>query len=238
VARRRLEHPPLEASVALTATSVAILDQREQRLTQEERYGERMGPTAQGPARVTRVLALTIAGMFALQLLLGGSEDIEALYRLGALYSGDFGAGDSWRLLAAGFLHLGPVHLAMNLLGLLVLGPYLERALGGRRFLALYLLAGLLSSAMVLLLALALAQPTLLVGASGSIMGIIGGTGAVLLRGWRRERAAPAGRRLRVVAIMLVAQVVFDVMVPHVSMSAHLTGLLIGFVVASRMKHW
>jgi membrane associated rhomboid family serine protease len=38
--------------------------------------------------------------------------------------------GDWWRPITAAFLHIGPVHLAMNMLALLLFGSELERQLG------------------------------------------------------------------------------------------------------------
>ena len=52
-------------------------------------------------------------------------------------------AGEWWRPLTAAFLHIGPVHLALNMLAVLVFGSELERQLGRWRFLALYLLSAL-----------------------------------------------------------------------------------------------
>ncbi len=142
--------------------------------------------------------------------------------------------------MTACFLHFGPVHLAMNMFGLLLVGPYLEFALGKWRFAWVYLSSGILGALVVLLVATHLTpdRPVFLVGASGCIMGIIGGTGAVLLRGWRKERSRPASRRLLGIGGMLALQVVFDVSTPQVSMTAHVSGIGIGFATALLMRHW
>ena len=61
------------------------------------------------------------------------------------------GAGEWWRVLTAGFLHIGPMHLVFNMLALYVLGRDLETVLGRGRFLAVYLIALLGGSAAVML---------------------------------------------------------------------------------------
>jgi membrane associated rhomboid family serine protease len=75
-------------------------------------------------------------------------------------------------LVTATFLHAGWVHLAGNMLYLLVFGPAVQARLGWLRFVALYLLAGAAGS-----IAFALSSPgssSPLVGASGAIAGILG----------------------------------------------------------------
>jgi rhomboid protease GluP len=67
------------------------------------------------------------------------------------------------------------------------------------------------------------------VGASGCIMGLVGATGAIMLRGWLRDKALFAKRRLTAVFAIMVVQTAFDALVPHVSMAAHLSGAAIGF---------
>lgn len=68
------------------------------------------------------------------------------------------------------FAHGGILHLAMNTLALLSLGPFVERGLGHARFAALYLVSGLLGN-----VAHATFQPgQLTVGASGAIFGLLG----------------------------------------------------------------
>ena len=130
----------------------------------------------------------------------------------------------------APFLHYGAFHLAMNMLGLWFLGPPAEFALGFRRFVAIYLLAGIGSMATVLACGYGADEAPLTVGASGCVMGLVGALGALMLRGWLHEKAHAAKRRLLAVLLIVLLQSVFDVAVPQVSMTAHLFGACIGFL--------
>jgi rhomboid protease GluP len=117
----------------------------------------------------------------------------------------------------------------MNMLALWVLGPFMEFALGLGRYLLVYLAAGIGSLAVLMWLGSASADGQLTVGASGCIMGLVGATGAIMLRGWRREKALSAKKRLGAMILVVAMQTLFDFMVPQVSMTAHLSGALIGF---------
>jgi membrane associated rhomboid family serine protease len=177
------------------------------------------------------VLALIIVNIavFILELLAGGSTNPMTLHRLGELdtYSVIF-RHQYWRLLAALFLHYGPIHIFFNLFALLLLGPALERQIGGFLFAVCYLVSGIGSSiAVVLLTKLRLLEPVQLVGASGCIMGVVGTWTGFLLR----HRHAPLARqRLRNIFVIVLLQLAFDVVTPRVSMSAHLGGLFTGFL--------
>jgi rhomboid protease GluP len=61
-------------------------------------------------------------------------------------------AGEWWRLFTAGFLHVNLVHLGVNIISLLSIGPIVERWFGAARFLAVFLVgsaAGFLASALL-----------------------------------------------------------------------------------------
>jgi rhomboid protease GluP len=180
-------------------------------------------------ARGTQVLIGLNLIMFGVELFFGGSTNLEALYRLGALFRPAVQAGEWWRLIAALFLHFGPVHLAMNMIALWMLGPFAELALGFTRFLPVYLLTGIGSMGFVMAFASGPGGHQITVGASGSVMGLIGATGALMLRGWRREKAQVARRRLVAMLVIVGTQAAFDSLVPNVSMAAHLSGAVIGF---------
>jgi rhomboid protease GluP len=118
----------------------------------------------------------------------------------------------------------------MNMLALWVLGPFTEFALGSRRFLLVYLLAGIGSMGVVVALASGPMGEHMTVGASGCVMGLVGASGALMLRGWLREKALTARRRLTGIFAIVAMQTAFDAVVPHVSMTAHLSGAIIGFL--------
>jgi rhomboid protease GluP len=180
-------------------------------------------------ARGTQLLLALNALMFAAEVHFGGATDPKTLYQLGAMSPPAVQAGEWWRLIAAIFLHFGPVHLLMNMLGLWVLGPFTEFAFGLRRFLGLYLLSGIGSMGVVMAFASGRHGDQLTVGASGCVMGLVGATGALMLRGWLREKALTARKRLILMFTVLAMQTVFDALVPQVSMAAHLSGAGIGF---------
>ena len=177
------------------------------------------------------VLALIIINVaaFILELLAGGSTNPMTLHRLGELDTHFvIFRHQYWRLLTALFLHYGPVHIFFNLFALLLLGPALERQIGGFLFAVCYLVSGIGSSiAVVLLTKLRLLEPVQLVGASGCIMGVVGTWTGFLLR----HRHAPLARqRLRNIFVIVLLQLAFDLVTPRVSMSAHLGGLFTGFL--------
>jgi membrane associated rhomboid family serine protease len=177
------------------------------------------------------VLALIIVNVavFVLELFAGGSTNPVTLHRLGELdTSSVIFRHQYWRLLTALFLHYGPIHIFFNLFALLLLGPALERQIGAVLFAVCYLVSGIGSSIVVALLTrLRLHEPVQLVGASGCIMGVAGTWAGFLLR----HRHAPLARkRLRDIIVIVLLQIAFDLVTREVSSSAHLGGLLTGFL--------
>ncbi|MFP4056019.1 MAG: rhomboid family intramembrane serine protease [Candidatus Brocadiia bacterium] len=234
---RRLEWPLPAADEALGPEARQQLAAIEDELDQEERYSPRQ-VLLRGRAHVTEVLLAINVAVFVLELVHGGSTDPLTLYRLGALDTHAVAEGQWWRLAASTFLHYGWLHLAVNMAALLLLGPFVEFALGWWRFLVTYLASGIGSMGGIVVLGQWLGwEAQFVVGASGAIMGLIGATGAVLLRGWARERAQVARRRLGFVVFVVLFQVVFDLSTPEVSFHAHFGGVVVGFAVASLLRH-
>jgi len=97
------------------------------------------------------------------------------------------------------------------------------------RFAACYLIAGLGSTiGVVALTLLKIVRPTELIGASGCVMGIVGAWAGFLLR---HRHIWQAKQRLLNILLIIVIQIVFDISTPQVSTSAHLCGLVTGFVI-------
>ena len=133
------------------------------------------------PGIVTTTLVAINVGIYLLQLAGGAPFNANGgwIYEHGALFiqridsSGNLvglGEGEWYRLLTAAFLHYGPIHLGMNMLGLWWIGRPLEDWLGPFRYLLLYLVSGLAGSAGALLWS----PDAVTVGASGAIFGILG----------------------------------------------------------------
>jgi rhomboid protease GluP len=118
----------------------------------------------------------------------------------------------------------------MNMVALAFIGPFLEFALGSRRYLAVYLLTGV-GSMMLVMAFQKSGLHQLTVGASGAIMGLIGATGGVMLRHWLRERGTVARRKLTSILLIVLSQTMLDAVIPEISMTAHLSGALLGFTV-------
>jgi len=90
-----------------------------------------------------------------------------------------------WRLIGFQFLHAGFWHIALNMLGLFIFGGMVEQFLGGKRYLAFYLMCGIAGGLTYLILNLVgqigLTLPgvlfndvhTPLVGASAGVFGVI-----------------------------------------------------------------
>src|SRR5688572_1293672 len=164
---------------------------------------------------VTKAIVGLNVGIFLLQLAQGApiTTNSGSIWENGVLYGPAVADGDWYRLITAAFLHYGPVHLAMNMLGVRWIGGILEDALGSLRYGLLYLVSGLAGSAGALLL-----SPTdLTVGASGAVFGIIGA--ALVLE--RQQTFVLGGSAIT----LLVLNLAFTFAVPGISIGGHLGGL-------------
>jgi len=212
----------------LDASAERVVEEAAREFGHEETFGVRRSLFS-NRARATQILMVLNIFMFVVESSLGGSTNLDVLYRLGGLFPPAVRAGEWWRLTTAVFLHFGALHLAMNMFGLWFLGPFVEFALGFRRFMLVYLLAGIGSMATVMEFSSAAHAEPLTVGDSGCVMGLVGATGALMLRGWLREKALAAKRQLVLMLLIVSMQILFDSAIPKVSMTAHLSGAFIGF---------
>lgn len=128
--------------------------------------------------------------------------------------------GALWQLITSAFTHVDVLHIGFNMLALWFLGPQLERFLGTRRYLALYLMSAFAGSVAVYWLA----DPrTSALGASGAVFGLMG---ALLVIAWRR------GGDVRQLLMWLGINVVITFTGSGISWQGHLGGLVGGVAVA------
>lgn len=230
---KRLADPPPIAATALDDAARRTLARLERDWDGERRYAPDAGDQAR-PV-VTWALVAAVLAVYALEVAKGGATRDETLLALGAL-APDLVAHQPWRILTAQFLHYGPVHLGANVIGLMILGGFAERALGKTRYLIAYFLSGTLAlGAYVVLARVGITAPEMLIGASGNIMGIVGASAAIVAHGWWLERARAARRHLTLIVMIVVLQAIMDLTVPGTSFAAHALGAAFGFIIVAPM---
>jgi len=116
----------------------------------------------------------------------------------------------------------------VNMYSLWVVGPFFEQLWGRRRFLALYLIAGLGGSC-----AIVINNPLVTgAGASGALWGILAAHAVWILANRRYLPGPMASQMLRQVVIVLVINIGITFGVPNISAAAHFGGGAIGAVTA------
>jgi len=128
-----------------------------------------------------------------------------------------------WQFITAIFLHGGIAHLFYNLFALIIFGLILEKLIGSRKFILLFLVSGIIAN----LISFAFYHSSL--GASGAIMGIIGVLAVLrpMMTVWMYNLPMP----MFVVAIIWTAGSVlgiFGLGDPSVGHIAHLSGIVVG----------
>jgi membrane associated rhomboid family serine protease len=126
---------------------------------------------------MTVALLLGNTGVFAYELTLSASGRLEAFVTSFGFVPARFAAGplalaNVVSAFTSMFLHAGFAHLGFNMLYLWIFGDDVEDRLGAARFLAFYLLCGLVAIATQAFADLSSRLPT--VGASGAIAGVLG----------------------------------------------------------------
>jgi membrane associated rhomboid family serine protease len=105
-------------------------------------------------------LSIFIVLIFIIQVLLSGFTEAFVLNEQSYV--------EWWRFLTSIFLHGGLGHIAYNLFALLLFGSILESIVGGRRFLWVFFITGVLANL------ISINFYTSSLGASGAIFGVIG----------------------------------------------------------------
>lgn len=233
----RLLKPCIIASHELTQQSQQFIDRIITEIKQEARYGGKSKIQRRRPKATFLIIGLNLAA-FALEIKFGGSTNLETLYNLGALVPRQVLAGDWWRLLTATFLHLGWLHLIMNMLGLYFFGRFVESILGVKQYFFVYLITGIGSMLAVTWMSVSgYSQAQFVVGASGAVMGLIGVSIAIFLRDWLKHKVSIASQNLRKFLLIILLQTLFDLTTPHISFIGHISGAIIGFLVGMIVKH-
>lgn len=183
-------------------------------------------------ARFTTVVILLInAGLYVATALFsmrmtggeGGFDvDGQTLFLFGAKARDYILAGQWWRLITAGFLHGGILHILMNSWVIFDLGATVEEIYGTSRFLVIYFVStigGFLASMWY--------SPALSVGASAALFGLIG---AMIAAGMRSSTPLASAMRAHYTQWAIWGLAIGLLPGFRTDNAAHIGGLAAGFV--------
>lgn len=145
-----------------------------------------------------------------------------------------------WRLFTYQFLHGNLLHLGMNMMALYVFGPLIEKWWGPRRFLVFYLLCGACGAWLMSLLAffpsLVNGQSAWLVGASGSIFGVLIASAMLYPKDEVKLIIPPMWVTVRKLAFVFVGLSIVSMFIGYNvgGNAAHLGGALFGYLLVKR----
>jgi rhomboid protease GluP len=137
------------------------------------------------PARraATSILLLSNVGLYLATVVVSMKAgnpsafmdlDARTLIYFGGMYREGIAAGDWWRLITAGYLHGGILHIGMNMWALMDIGPQVEEIYGTPRLVAIWTAATILGFFLSFYFGTRLS-----IGASAGLFGIIGAMIAV-----------------------------------------------------------
>lgn len=196
--------------------------------------------------RVTKLLLIANVIGFGLQYLLGDDRIMDLM--LWPLSDGVFNSAGSapsfmpWQLLSYAFLHGGFMHIAFNMLALVMFGAPLEYTWGERRYLTYYLVcvvgAGLCQLAVGSWAVSQGSPPYPTIGASGGVFGLLLAYG-MLFPNQRVMLLIPPipmkARTLVIVYGLFELGVGITGLQPGVAHFAHLGGMLFGWLL---IRYW
>ena len=176
---------------------------------------------------VTSSLLLLTTGVFLSMLLVRGFdyESVQTVYDFGGVLGAEIQVdpSQSWRLLAAIFVHIGLQHFVLNMVTLYFLGRIAEDLFGSKAFLALYLLSGLMGNLFVLVFS----PEVVAAGASTALFGIFGAIASL-----RFIARSPYIQYLsQSYTSLILINILFSFM-PGISLAGHLGGLVGGGILA------
>lgn len=179
---------------------------------------------------VTNILVVINIIVFVVMSTKGNTESAQFLYDSGGVTVNSLTEKhEYYRLFLSMFIHSGIMHIINNMLVLYMLGSSVEKLCGRIKFTLIYMASGLLGGAISMYYYYTQNElMTVCVGASGAIFGLIGALIWILIR----NKGRAEGFTLRRMILYVIMSVYLGITDSGVSLSAHLAGLAVGFVMA------
>lgn len=173
---------------------------------------------------VTYLFIITnVLSFLAMYLFGNGSQDIVTLLKFGANYRPFVLDGEVWRLFTCAFLHIGVLHLMVNMYALYVIGPQLENFFGKWKYLCIYFISAISGSLLSITFSTRVSA-----GASGAIFGLLG---ALLYFGYHYRVYLGNIMKSQIIPIILL-NLGIGFIVSGIDNAAHIGGLVAGIFTA------
>ena len=182
---------------------------------------------------VFTLISLNLIALILEYAIFGGTSQ-ESLIKAGGLYAPSIQNGQIYRLLTTMFLHSGYTHFIVNALCLFSLGGWIEKGIGHKWTLFIYLFGGLFSSMVTYQTDIAWATmhaPVVTVGASGAISAFLGAL--VVFKSMRPEQVSfTTPGRLFAGVFMMILPIFFAGNISIISyISGQIGGMIAGAIV-------
>lgn len=184
---------------------------------------------AKKPYLTYGLIAINIAVFIILNFIsiLTNTDYGDVIVEYGAKVNSKIISGEYWRLLTPVFVHAGISHLVVNCYSLFILGTLIERIYGHKKFIFIYMVAGIFGSIMSFMFSI---YPS--VGASGSIFGLMG---ALLYFGVENPTVFKKYFKKSIITTLILnAFIMFTV--SNIDNFGHLGGLIGGFLASGIVK--
>lgn len=176
-------------------------------------------------SKVTFTLLAIMILYFIFMTLNGGTTDVNNLIRYGAMFPPlVLGYNQYYRFITSIFMHIGIMHLFFNGYALYIFGPQIERLMGAKKFLLFFVLTGIGGNLATFIFNFA----SVSAGASGSLFGLFGAFLYLVVK--HPDMVAPQGKRS--ILQLLGINLLLTFAVSSISITAHLGGLIIGFLLS------
>lgn len=175
---------------------------------------------------ITYILIFINIVMFVLMYMLGnGSENTNTLIDFGANYILLTKAGEYYRLITSGFLHIGVIHLLLNMYSLYIVGTQVEYFYGKVKYIIIYLFSLIMGSLFTVALS---SVNTVSAGASGAIFGLLG---SILYFGVK-YRGYIGNSLINQIVPVVALNLIIGFTTPGIGNAAHIGGLVGGYLIS------
>lgn len=134
--------------------------------------------------------------------------------------------GEWYRIFSSLFIHSNLSHLCSNMIVLFFVGMTLEKIVGKRKYLAIYMISGVGANIISSLYYQYTMHSVMICGASGAIFGVVGGLAYIVIV----NRGKFEGLSIQRIMLFVIMSIYTALEETNISIVAHISGLIVGFI--------